>query len=256
MDIFEYDDCRAVLADWLDAHPRVSQRAFIRRIGSKDPSVVRRILSGDRAIGPAQVEPMIRAFELDDDGAKCFRLLVRIAHRRRADDPAAAAAELAGLRAAVSARRLRDPTAYSSWARVAVAELAAISGFEADPVRVAASFDPPLAPEVAADALAHHAGRPAETRATPTRVRHREVFGYYRGIHERTAHAIDRLEREPSAVEESLFLGLTFAANAESTAVLRARLVEVQRELLGLAAAAGPADRVVQINLQLFPLTR
>jgi hypothetical protein len=85
-------------------------------------------------------------------------------------------------------------------------------------------------------------------------VRHREVFAYHRGMHARAALALDRLEADPAYVDQTLFLGLTLAVPAGLVPLLRRRLAELQQELLGLAHPSGPVDRVVQINLQLFPL--
>lgn len=253
MDVFDHRDYRDILRTWLAENPRVTHRDVMREIGSRDPSVLSRVLTGKRELPERLVGPLCTLLGLGRHESEWFGALVGRARAATDDDRTGWDRRLRALEAMQRASLLRDPTAYAHWARVAVFELSQCEGFREDAAWVASRFAPPLEEEVAADALAALARSRSATRTTPPTVRHAEVFGYYRGIHERTAGALDRLERDPSWVSRTLFLGLTLAVPASLVPTLRRRLAEIQQELLGLAAD-GPADQVVQVNLQLFPL--
>ena len=82
MDILDYDDYRKFLTDWFAAHPEVSHRGFMRRVGSRDPNVLLRIIKGERRLTEDRVPVFARALELDEVGTEALWLLVRIAHGR------------------------------------------------------------------------------------------------------------------------------------------------------------------------------
>ncbi len=255
MDILDYDDYRQFLEDWRGANPEISYREFMRLVGSKDPSVLQRIISGKRGLPIDRVDDFAVALGLDEPGSEVLRLLVRIAHVDTERDRQAAQRKLAGIRAYQAALRLRRSRLFADWLAPLIKELATCGGFRRDPDWVARVVDPPVSVAEATEALSWHREDPKSV-VSEAEVRQPDVFGYYRGMHDRAAHALDRLETDADYVERSQFLGLTVAVPESLLPLLRERLHEVQCELLGLCDGAGDQpDQVVQINLQLFPLT-
>jgi uncharacterized protein (TIGR02147 family) len=80
------------------------------------------------------------------------------------------------------------------------------------------------------------------------------ITTFHRTMLERASEALDSVPREEREIA-ALTLGLT----AEQVRQVKQRLYELRQELLQAAGSATPSatpDRVVQINFQMFPLSR
>jgi uncharacterized protein (TIGR02147 family) len=67
----------------------------------------------------------------------------------------------------------------------------------------------------------------------------------------RASEAIDRVPREEREISS-----LTLCVSQDALLRLKERIREFRRELLQLAELEGEPERVVQLNFQLFPLSR
>jgi uncharacterized protein (TIGR02147 family) len=67
----------------------------------------------------------------------------------------------------------------------------------------------------------------------------------------RASEAIDRIPREEREISS-----VTLCVSHDTLLRLKARIREFRRELLQLAELEGEPERVVQINFQLFPLSK
>lgn len=103
LDVFDYADHRAYLADWLaearrhDA--RVSHRWFAHRLGTTDPSALRHVISGRRPIAEERVGLFCRALGLEGEAEAYFRALVAAAQAQSPELAELARGRLAALRA-------------------------------------------------------------------------------------------------------------------------------------------------------------
>jgi uncharacterized protein (TIGR02147 family) len=77
------------------------------------------------------------------------------------------------------------------------------------------------------------------------------VVEYHRAMLERASHAIDEVPRDEREIST-----LTLCVSHDVMLKLKERIRELRRELLHVAEQEGQPERVVQINFQLFPMSR
>lgn len=272
--VFDHADFRRYLDEWFRArkvaNPRFSHRAFARRVGSNDPSVLVNVIAGRRRLADDRVESFVTTLGLDGDAAEYFRLLVAFGQADQRADRERAWASIALLRS-----RLREPEIDSSRflylsnrIYTAIQALAQCVGFRDDPAWVARQLRPPVSEAEAADALgllerlgflerrgdtlfpAEPLVRTSETVATLG------SFGYQVQNHTLAGEVLERLWDPEGPYAETAFLGLTLAVPDSRIQDLRRLLWEAQLNIMHQCEAWGPAhDRVVQVNIQMFPVS-
>jgi uncharacterized protein (TIGR02147 family) len=272
--VFDHADHRTFLQTWFqakkDVNPSFSHRAFARRLGSTNPSLLVNILSGRRRISPDQLEAFVRVVGLEGPAAEYFRLLVRFGQAEDADERHRAWAAITELRSRLQAPEI-DSSRFlylSDRLYPAVLELSRCVGFRADPAWIAARLTPPVPTERAAEALAllerlgflvREGDRlvPAEPVVrTSANVARLGSFGYHRQTNELVGELLDRVwDPEAGIADETAFLGLTLAVPQERLADLRRLLWEAQLQIAHQCEAWDAPDRVVQVTIQMYPVS-
>lgn len=269
-DVFVYHDYRAFLGDWYESRKalgRVSYRAFARRAGIGSPSYLKLVMEGRRNLSDEMAARFARACSLADDAQGFFCELVRF---NQASCPAERGAAYARLR---SYRRYRElhplevarDEYHSHWYLPAIREMALRPDFRDDPAWIASQLVPPIKPSEAASAITTllelgllvrtEEGRLAQGSAAlvasadvPASM---HLRNYHRQMIARAAEALDTLPREQRDVSS-----VTLAVDEATAARIADAIVGFRRQLLELSALAERPSRVVQVNIQLFPLTR
>jgi uncharacterized protein (TIGR02147 family) len=266
---YDYLDHRQFLADWFaakkEANPRFSHRLFARLAKQKSPSLLLHVIEGRRNLTAQTTAAFVDALGLRSGEARFFRLLVDFG---QATDPEAreeAWSAISTTRRFLEARRIdRSAVEYlSTWWTPAIRELAARSDFQAEPDWIAEQLRPRITPAEARRALqtleelgllVERDGTlvPAEASvATPPEVTGMAVRAFHRGMLERATEAIDRFppeDRHLLAVTVGVPAGLVPTLKEEANAFL-------QRMMHLCDASPDDADRIVQMNLQIFPLS-
>ena len=268
-ELFATMDHRAWLAAWFawkkSVNPRFSHRLFARLVGVSSPSLLLQVMQGRRNLTEATVAGVIKAAALDPEEAEYFAALVELDAAETADDKARHYARISAMRRFQAAQRIEGESFryLSSWHLPAIRELATLPTFEPDPAWIAARLRPPIPVEQAAEALDTLAslgflrpdasGRLSASEAslvTPREVATLAVRNYHLGM---IARAADSIEAFPPALRH--LCAVTVTAPDALLPILKAELSAFQARVLDLCASAGPGDRVMQINLQLFPLS-
>ncbi len=262
VDIYDFLDLRAYLRAYYE-HKKAtgrgfSYRAFSRRAGLKAPNHLKRIIDGDRPLTEQAALQYADAIGLD--GERRQYLLDTLEARRIAHE------RLLSYRRVRRAHRLEAAHAayHAHWYLPAIRELATIPGFREDPQWVADTLLPKISKRQATSALrtleelgllvrdeggALVPGEAVLTTGAETRGMHIGVF--HRAMLARAAESIDLVPREDRDISS-----LTFGCSDETLAEVKERIVAFRKELIGLLADRADGDRVVQLNFQLFPLTR
>lgn len=262
-------DYRRFIAEALKARG-MQQRDLADALG-RAPSAISLMLSGQRSLDPELVEPIAAALRLGADEAGYFAALVDLESRspraRRNAWATVAATQRhraeAGLSVALAAAAERPSFAT-------IVELASCDGFRPEAAWIAGTLLPPITVEEAQEALATAvtlgllvpndegglsraadtdvAWSPSEVKSAPqarsTAELHRAAMALAAGCFERSRHN----ERHVSTT--------VFRVTEEQFARIRARLREVEREIVVIASeSAEPANRVYQLSVQLFPVT-
>ena len=270
-DLFETIDYRDWLRRWFDARKaadhRYSHRVFARRAGIRSPSLLNEVIKGNRNLSPRTTEGFIRALALTQEEAGFFEALVQLDQAETDAARNAAWDRVSASRRFRQARPLDRATVryLSNWYIPATRELAHRADFRDDPGWLARQLLPAITVAQARDALAtlrdlgllvtdtSGAVRPADVSVvTPHEVSGLAAHNYHRGM---IARAGDSLEGvEPG---ERHLCAVTVGIPEHLVPQLKDALNAFQERLLDLCDAhAAETERVYQINLQLFPLSR
>lgn len=268
-DVFAFLDVRAYLRAYYDAQKSsgrgFSYRAFSRRVGLASPNHLKRVIDGDRTLTPEMAGRYADAIGLTGSARSYFIDLAAFGRAQTADAREAAYQRLLGYRRVREAHHLEHAQAayHKHWYLPALRELVTLRHASQDPRWLGAHLLPPVSPTEVKSGLKVLKqlgllvededgrlvqGKPVVTTGSETRSLH--VAAFHRAMMERAADAIDRVP--PSERDIS---SLTFTCSEASLTEVKRRLVAFRRELIALLADGEDEDRVVQLNLQLFPLS-
>lgn len=272
--VFDYADFRAYLSEWFrerkQVRPRLSHRGFALKVGSKDPSLLLNVITGRRGLTPERTEAFVEALGLEGDEAEYFRLLVRFGQAEDAAERDRAWAAIAVLRSRVQAPEIDSSRFLYASNRIypAVQSLAECEGFRPEPGWIARTLRPAVSESEAAEALelllrlgflARVGDRvvPAQpVMHTPPTVADLGGYGYHRQNHKRAGEVLEQLWDPRSGVaEETAFLGITLAVPESKLGDLRRLLWEAQLHVMHECESWTERDRVVQVSIQMFPVS-
>lgn len=270
-DLFAYLDYRAFLADAFRvrqaADSKLSYRSFAKAAGYSSPNLLQLILAGKRDLGPAHIPGTVKALRLNRQEADFFASLVgfgqaedfeeKIFHYQRM-----MRSRRYGASKAVEKGQFRY---FEAWYHPAVRELLVHREFDGDPAWIAGRVVPPITPAQAKGSIAlmeslglvrrdPATGRWAHAEAaiaTPAEVGSLAAGNYHRAVLRLAAASIEAFgpaERDLRAV--------TLGVPRSAIPALKRRMEEFWRDLVALGNGGGDVEEVVQVSLQLFPLSR
>ena len=267
-DIFAYLSHR----DWLRAawkvrkerDPRFSHRWIAQRVGFSSSSMFSDILKGGRKISPAVAMGLGKAFGLVGSQARYFELLVLHDQAETEEERRIHLERLVRLRRpCIPDVQSGQMEFFSRWWNLAVRELLDTYPCEGDPRDLARRVSPPIKPEQARRSLELLAElglavrgddgiwRKAESVLTADGSRHQRVRDFQREALRLGLEALDRHGSDRSDIST-----LTLSVSNTTLDSIRARIAEMRREILEMARADNRAQKVVQLNFSLFPLSR
>ncbi len=268
LDVFDYLDYRAYLRDYyLDRKDKrgFSYRSFSRRAGLKSPNYLKLVIDGSRNLSLEMSKRFAKAVGLKDDPASYFVALVRFNQAKNTTERNTSYAEMTGFRRYRKARPLDVSHAayHSTWYIPAIRELAARDDFRDDPEWISRALLPKISVQDAKSALETllelgllvrkkdgKIEQGEELVSTGPETRGLHIRNYHRMMMDRAAEAMDTIpgsDRDVSA--------LTLCLGEHGLVRLKERLQRFRRELLELSTLEDDPHQVVQLNLQLFPLS-
>ncbi|MCA9571531.1 MAG: TIGR02147 family protein, partial [Myxococcales bacterium] len=269
VDVFAHLDVRSFLQAYYDekkASTRsFSYRAFSRKVGLRSPNHLKRVIDGERPLTAPMAVRYADAIGLEGDAHAYFLDLAAFSRSSTGAERNAAYDRLLTYRRSREAHHLdaRHARYHATWYLPAIRELATTTDFRDDPAWIARALVPPIGRAEAAEALGvlqelglvarDASGRLRQSDAVLTtgpETRSLHVANFHRTMMERASRSIDLVAREERDISS-----LTFAADDAVLAEVKERIVAFRRELIALVAACEDPTRVVQLNLQLFPLS-
>lgn len=265
--VYDSLDYRAWLKAWYDAKkarsPLYSLRLMSERMGV-DGSYLHRVLNGQRHLSTPLVAGVAPTCGLSKDEEAYFSLLVSFNKARTESEARTLHAKLADLRG-VRRRLLTEAEVryWSSWRHAAVRSLVGIEGFKGGAAEVARRLRPRITLAQAKESLAlllelglvERKSRGGWTLGDPhlttgsvnvsaaVREFHRQMIDLARA-------SLDEVPVDQRHVA-SLTLALDGRAYADIVEMLRESRRQIQQRLLEVEAP----DRVMQLSMQLFPLS-
>jgi uncharacterized protein (TIGR02147 family) len=269
VDVFRYLDYRRFLADVYAAQKArgLSYRAFSKRAALGAPNYLKLVIEGQRNLTPAMALRFAQAAGLAGESADYFVELVAFCQARKSNVKQAHHQRLLAFRRYREAHKLENAHAayHAAWYLPAIRELVTSRDFREDPKWIAEKLLPAIKPSEAKQALASllklglierdvESGGLRQTNAIVTtgpETRGVHIASYHAEMTKRALAAIDLVpnaERDLSA--------LTLCMGKAGLAQVKQRIRALRRELLALSESQEERSEVVQINFQLFPLTR
>jgi uncharacterized protein (TIGR02147 family) len=269
VDVFAFLDYRAYLRAFYDEakQSRVfSYRVFARRAKLRSPNYLKLVTDGQRNLSPAMAERFAEACGLEGDAAEYFRELVGFAHARTSTEQNERYARLRGYRRYRSVHRLdvAQDAYHSRWYLPAIRELVMHAEFSEDPAWIADKLVPSIKASEAELALQtltdlgmlvrDATGRLRQgTRlvSTGAETRSLHLANFHRAM---MAHAAESLDRIPAAERD--ISSVTLCMGPTGLAAIKLKIQRFRAELLALSDLEAAPEQVVQVNFQLFPLSR
>ncbi|MEY4065905.1 MAG: hypothetical protein RIR26_2113 [Pseudomonadota bacterium] len=267
----QYLDYASFLEDtfqWLkDKVDRYSYIQFAEDLGFSKTNVVHLMIRGKRRLSPKGADRIIETLHIKNTERQYLETLVRYQNARLASDREALFAKLMSLKSrSLSSPLEQDQLEYfNEWFHPVIRELVGMKGFTPDPYWIVKHIDPRVLPEQARKSLElleklnlvrrnESDGKLELTQqhiSTGDEIASHAVVRYHQKTIEIGRESVmnfDHTERSVSAVTVSISPE-QFEKIGEEIAVFRKRILD-------LCAQSEDANRVYQLNIQFFPLTK
>jgi uncharacterized protein (TIGR02147 family) len=268
IDVFRYHDYRAFLAAYYE-HKKpqgFSYRAFANAAGLGAPNYLQLVIQGRRNLTADMARRFAETCGLGQDAADYFVTLVAFNQASDNQERNRHYEKLSGFRRYRRAQKLElSEAAYHSRGYLpAIRELALSPSFRDDPEWIAERLWPPIKPSEARQALDTLLELGLLERGADGRLRQStrvvSTGPETVGMHITNYHA-EMMQRATAAMtlvpaRERDISSLTLCLGSDGIARLKERIQAFRRELLELAESDSQPSQVVQVNFQLFPLSK
>ena len=269
IDIFQYTDYRKYLSDFYEAK-RASQKGFTHRhiskaMGFKSSGTFTQILQGKTNISTRTIAHFVAFLELNNGQADYFELLVLFNQSKgHAEKKRYFEKLLSFPKSNIKRVEAGQYAFYEKWYYSVVREILAFYPFQGDYRELSRMLEPPISTAEAQKAIKlleelgfirkNAKGQYERTDPLITTGYEAKSLAINQFLHETmdlAKSAMDRLPRESRSLS-----ALTLSLSDDGYALLDERLKAFRRELLELARNCEQPGRVVQVNFQMFPVSR
>jgi len=270
VDVFRYRDYRSFLRAYYERNKErrggYSLRAFSRGTGLRSPNYLKLVMDGDRNLTPSMALRFAEGCGLAGEAAEYFCELVSFNQARLARERELHFERLTRFSRFRKVHKLdlAQSEYHSEWYIPAIRELVARPDFSEDPGWIAKVLLPPIAPAQAKRAVEvllelgllvrDEAGRLAQAQElleTPAGPLGHHVVKFHRTMMQLAAASLDHVPRE-----EREIASVTLCLSEEQLQQLKSELHSFREHLLQKYQADAHSARVVQLNLQMFPLSQ
>lgn len=267
-DILHYSNYRTFLADYYEfkkaESPIFSHRYFAQKAGIPSPNYLKLVMDGKRNLTKKSLVKFSVALGLKGLRAEFFENLVFFNQAASLEERNAYYGRILKVRAKAGLKKLDEAQfqLFSDWRHIAVRELAAAKGFRPDARWVAKKLGKSITEREAEESLkllsmlgllkktANGFAQSDANITTSDEVRSLLVKNYHHQMIRMAASALDTL---PAAKRD--ISSITIPIHAKDFAKVKEQIQLMRKELLNLGAEPGSGEDVVQVNIQLFPLT-
>lgn len=267
--IFDYLDYRSYLRDMFAYRKakirHYSYRYFSRKSGFKSPNFLKLVTSGQRNLGADSISKIAKGFALKKQEAEYLTCLVRMNQAATHADKNRYYRKMMSIKGYRSIRRI-EAAAYdyfSTWYYPVIREIVMSGTRDQGPAEIADRLRPPITAKEAEKALVFLLelglierdpdGRWSDTGrnlTTGAEVRSWVIANYHR---EMMRLAAESIERFPAAQRD--ITALVLSIRSDRMAEIKETTARFRKALLEIASEDPDPDRVIQVNIQIFPLT-
>lgn len=267
--VTNYSDYRQYLKDYYhfrkERQAGFSLRTFARKANFASHTHLQYVMEGKRNLSPKTLVRLILALEFSPPQARFFQNLVFFNQAKRPEEKAFHHARLKeeSPRQAFKKMEQAQLRIFEQWYHGAVLELSSVKGFRCQAGWIASHLFPPITTSQAQESLnllleagflrasvnGYVPADPAVT--TGDEVLPRLVRGYHLEMMRLAARAVD--ESPPSERDIS---AVCLTVKTSDFHKVKRQIQEMRKQLKNFAAPHGEGNQVIQINIQLFPLSR
>ena len=268
--IFNYLDYRSYLRDmfayYKEKDSKFSYRYFSGKAGFASPNFIQLVITGKRNLTTDSLSKIAKGFGLKKKERDFLENMVFMNQAKNHDDKNHYYHRLMTDRGVTGVRHLEKASYdyFSTWYFPVIREVVLFGEGRLTAEDIAKLLNPPITVAQANKALAvlvalklivkNKDGRwEATDKAVTTgpEVTSLVVANFHREMIALAREAIERFPREERDIS-----ALTLSVNADSIAELKKRIAEFRKELLQFACNEQGSNHVVQVNFQLFPVTK
>ena len=267
-DVLHYSNYRTFLLDYYEfkkaEQPIFSHRYFAQKAGITSPNYLKLVMDGKRNLTKKSLLKFAAALGLKGLRAEFFENLVFFNQATALPERNVHYGNILRVRAKAGLRKLDEAQfqLFSDWRHIAVRELAAAKGFRPDAKWVAKKLGKAITEKEAEESLkllsilgllkktANGFMQSDINITTSDEVRSLLVKNYHHQMMRMGAAALDN----PPAAKRDIS-SITIPIHAKDFARVKEQIQLMRKELLNLGAEPGTGEDVVQVNIQLFPLT-
>lgn len=268
-DILQYTNYRIYLRDYYDYKKKTSSafslRFFAEKAGLSSHAHLKLAIDGKRNITKNTVVKLVLGIGLDTRRASYFESLVFFNQAKKDKERQIYYAQLLAASPRSKLRTLEKTQfrIFREWYHSAIFEMTSIKSFKPAPEWISKHIMGDLSAAQAAESLkllldlelivktanGFRAKNPLLT--TDDEVQDILVKLYHNQMLKLSANALSELSGD-----QRDFSAVTFAIKRTDFPALKKHLQLMRKELLDFSASSGEAEDIVQVNIQLFPLTR
>ena len=268
--VYDYLDYRSYLSDLFHFRKagasHFSYRYFSKKAGFASPNFLQLVINGQRNLTNASIAKVAKGFSLKKKEREFFEYLVFMNQATLHDEKNYYYRKMISIVGFKSISTIaKDQFEYfSKWYYPAIREMLSFGAGAATPEKIAAKLIPKITVKQAASALGLLKRLKLITQSpdgnweqvdrdisTGPEIKSMAVANFHKKMLQLATDSIDRFNASKRDIS-----GLTLSIQHENLPELKDRLVSFRQELMELASYDENSDMVVQINFQLFPLTK
>ena len=265
--IYDYTDYRAYLNDYYQAakkaDPKYSHRYFALKMGVKSSGFFSEVINGKRNLSRRNTALLCRALKLSDGDSRYLENLVTFNQAKTQSEKDYWLSRLLVFQKSTQGGIRKDVYEYfSKWYITAIRELLYFYPFDGDYKRLGMALTPTVRPTQVREALKilerlnlikkRENGTYCQSEAivsTGDEVKSTEVANFQLQMLELAGQALDTMPAEKRDIST-----LTLSLSEKGFEKIRSVIKRTRKEILNIAVEDSCEDRVIQINIQMFPL--
>ncbi len=268
--VFQYKDYRIFLRDWYESakssRAGFSFRTFSKRAGFTSPNFFKLVMDGDRNLTDDSLEKFVVGLKLGKEEADFFRNLVRYTQADIHEDKDVAYQNMMRSRQFSQLRPIekKQYEYYAAWYHPVIRELVVSECFDGTPESIADRLYPAVSVDQVERSIALleslgfivKSGKKKWKQAstlisTGAEVQSVAIFNYHKNLLDLSKSILDRV---PSGRRD--ISTMTLGVRKDRLQEIKKKIQSFRQDILKLVSEDTEPEEVVQLNIQLFPVTK
>jgi uncharacterized protein (TIGR02147 family) len=267
--IYDYTDYRLYLRDYYEEqkakNPAFSYRYFARKAGFNSSGLYKDIVDGRTGITRSLILRFATAMKLSPKQQEYFETMVYFNEARTVEEKKLYFERLMKYHNSKAFRvDASQYEYYSKWYYIAIREILAIGNFKDDYAAIAQALNPTIRKEQAGKAIkvlkklgliqkdkSGYYKAVDKILTTGTEIKSLAIANFQKTMMDLAKDAIDRHSAQNRNIST-----VTFSVSKDTYNDIKAELDTCRKRILSMVERSENGDRVCQLNIQLFPLTK